>query len=409
MNCFLPDSRSFHTGDMDRRYATTRGTSRRMGRSPTAGSTCAETQPPQGAHGRWPTTAHGWDPASRRGAGGAGGGADACIIQQQQERLALNALEAEVDVAGQPVHRVAVESAVGDLGQPLSLSRRAESPWPGSLEASSSLQRPGGDAGTFRTGSLAPLCAPPSMRLVMGTPCPDIQSTYALGAVELVAGETQSISMCWALTSMGNVPPPVRRRWNSTPAPAYGADLLDGERCCRSCWRTSPLPDSSIRPDSLLHLLGGNGAGGAHRQRHLEALLLQTLQGVEDGVVLKGGGDDVLLALQPSQLRKRTAEPDCRPHAGGEEGSHGACSSGTGPWPSRALCSSSAACWPTVQAGGVSVVVLQRRQHGGQCHRTHLGGSGIICVYHRDSSEKIYLPFGMFSSIAGLTYQVQGV
>ena len=40
----------------------------------------------------------------------------ACI-QQQQKALALDALEAEVHVGGQPVHRVAVQRAVGDLTQ----------------------------------------------------------------------------------------------------------------------------------------------------------------------------------------------------------------------------------------------------------------------------------------------------
>ena len=52
------------------------------------------------------------------GAGTAGGRADALRIQKQQQALALNALKAEADIAGQTVHRVAVERTVRDLGQP---------------------------------------------------------------------------------------------------------------------------------------------------------------------------------------------------------------------------------------------------------------------------------------------------
>ena len=48
------------------------------------------------------------------GTGGAGGGADAPVIQQQEHGLPLNALKAEADVARQPVVPVPVEGAVGD-------------------------------------------------------------------------------------------------------------------------------------------------------------------------------------------------------------------------------------------------------------------------------------------------------
>ena len=41
-----------------------------------------------------------------------------CLIQQQQQAFALNALKAEVHVAGEPVDGVAVQGAVGNLGKP---------------------------------------------------------------------------------------------------------------------------------------------------------------------------------------------------------------------------------------------------------------------------------------------------
>ena len=40
--------------------------------------------------------------------------------------------------------------------------------------------------------------------------------------------------------------------------------------------------------------MGSDGSQRAHgEQLHLKALVLQPFQGVQDGVVLKGGGDDM--------------------------------------------------------------------------------------------------------------------
>ena len=47
------------------------------------------------------------------GAGRAGGGADAPVVQQQEQTFPLNALKTEVDIAGETVYRVAVEGGVG--------------------------------------------------------------------------------------------------------------------------------------------------------------------------------------------------------------------------------------------------------------------------------------------------------
>ena len=51
------------------------------------------------------------------GAGAAGGSADALLVQQEQEGLALDAFKAEVDVAGEPLFRVSVQGRMGDLLQ----------------------------------------------------------------------------------------------------------------------------------------------------------------------------------------------------------------------------------------------------------------------------------------------------
>ena len=47
----------------------------------------------------------------------AGRRADALHVEQEQQALALDTLEAEAHVAGQAVHGIAVECAVRDLGQ----------------------------------------------------------------------------------------------------------------------------------------------------------------------------------------------------------------------------------------------------------------------------------------------------
>ena len=49
------------------------------------------------------------------GAGRAGRCADTVHIQQEQQGFALNALEAEADVAGEAVDCIAVQGAVGNL------------------------------------------------------------------------------------------------------------------------------------------------------------------------------------------------------------------------------------------------------------------------------------------------------
>ena len=54
-----------------------------------------------------------------RGAGASRGSGDSLLVEQEQNALALDALKAEIDVAGETLCRVAVERAVGYLGQAL--------------------------------------------------------------------------------------------------------------------------------------------------------------------------------------------------------------------------------------------------------------------------------------------------
>ena len=51
------------------------------------------------------------------GAGATGGGADALLVQQEQERFAFDAFKAEADVSGEPLFRVAVQGGMRDFIQ----------------------------------------------------------------------------------------------------------------------------------------------------------------------------------------------------------------------------------------------------------------------------------------------------
>ena len=96
--------------------------------------------------------------------------------------------------------------------------------------------------------------------------------------------------------------------------PADRADLRDGQDGADLVVGVHGGDQAGVRPDGVRHLLGGDGAGGAHRQQlDLKALLLQLFQGVENGVVLKGGGDDVLFALALADAGGGDQMPDCRP------------------------------------------------------------------------------------------------
>ena len=80
--------------------------------------------------------------------------------------------------------------------------------------------------------------------------------------------------------------------------PAGRADLRNGQDGADLVVGVHGGDQAGVGTDSVRYLLGGDGADGAHRQQlDLKAFLFQLFQGVENGVMLKGGGDDVLLAL----------------------------------------------------------------------------------------------------------------
>ena len=86
------------------------------------------------------------------------------------------------------------------------------------------------------------------------------------------------------------------------PFPAHRADLRDGQNGANLVISVHDAHQSRVFPDGLLHLPGGNASQCSHGEKlHLEALGLQLFQGMQNGVMLKGSGDDVPFALSSPQ------------------------------------------------------------------------------------------------------------
>ena len=126
-----------------------------------------------------------------------------------------------------------------------------------------------------------------------------VQHPDALGAVELVSGQGQQVNVL-----LGHVHGQVTHRLDGVGveehpvAAAHLPNFGDGLHRANLVVGVHDGHQTGLRGHGLLHLLGGHHAVFVDVQEgDGKALLLQGLQGVEHGVVLKGGGDDVGLAL----------------------------------------------------------------------------------------------------------------
>ena len=325
-----------------------------------------------------------------RGARAAGGRADALVVQQQQQGFALDALKAEADVAGQTVRPVTVQFTVGDPVQP------GNQPVPQGAQAGGVGFHPGAGLGEGRchahdggdvlgTGPLVPLlCAAPDERL-QRQPLPGIQRADALGPVELVRGEGEQVDLL-RLHVDEQMPRSLHRVGVEEHAllPANRADLRNGLDGADLVVGVHDGHQAGILADGLCHLLRGDQAAAVHIQQcHVIALLFQLLQGVQHSVVLKGGGDDVLLAPARAQ------------GSGGQDGLvvRLAAAGGEDDLPrvaAQAACDASTCVLQRlpgllpegIQAGGVSIQLIQIGDHGLDGSLAHPGRCGIVCVYH---------------------------
>ena len=129
----------------------------------------------------------------------------------------------------------------------------------------------------------------------------DIQADTGLPAVTVVytilhaggkfGGENSGYKVAGGLHGVGME--------QDTFFPADRADLRNGQDGADLVVGIHGGDQAGVGADGVRYLLGGDGADGVHRQQlDLKAFLFQLFQGVENGVVLKGGGDDVLLPLR---------------------------------------------------------------------------------------------------------------
>ena len=255
-------------------------------------------------------------------------GADALGAQAQQHALALDELEGDVDVVGQALGGMAVEEAVGDLcgdaldgvvadgGLALVLLLAL------CLCQDGRLGKADDACGVFGRGALAALLAAAVDEVGDAHAAAHVEHADALGAVELVA-----------------------RGAHEVDAQLLDVDLLVAEGLHGVC-----VEDDLVGVGDGRELLDGlDGADlvvGEHDRRHdgvradgclegrgidqavlvdvevgdLEALLLEELGGVQDGVVLDLGGDEVLALLVLVGVHDALEGPVvCLGAAGGEE------------------------------------------------------------------------------------------
>ena len=166
----------------------------------------------------------------------AGGGADALLVKQEQQALALDALKAEVHVAGKTLRRVAVERRCAEWSwsPAMSLSRRAltYAAFFSMIRARlGKRRRHADDAGDiFRTGTFAALLrAALDQRSSAGMPRRAYSTPTPFGPWNLCA-EMESISMFSAFTSMAQMARRLHRVRVEQHAlfAADRADLRDG-------------------------------------------------------------------------------------------------------------------------------------------------------------------------------------
>ena len=235
----------------------------------------------------------------------------------------------------------------------------------------------------LRTGPLAPLLGAALDDVHQREALADIQRTHALGAMELVAGKAQHIDVLFL-----HIDVQVTGSLNGigveghTGLLADGADLGNGQDGADLIVGIHGGHQAGIRPNGILHLLGGDIVALVHiQQLDFKTFLFQLLQGVQHGMVLKSGGNNVLLALLLSQtgggnnglvvgfrsaggednLPGLTAQALRHGLPGGIQGLLGLLAHG-------------------VQAGRVAVNRCHIRQHGIDGRLAHLGRCRVIRV-----------------------------
>ena len=139
---------------------------------------------------------------------------------------------------------------------------------------------------------------------------------------------------------------------------------------------------AGIGADGILDLLSGDVMTLAYIQvGDFKAFLLQPGQGVTNGMVLKGGGDDVLLALALADAGSGNQSLVVGlAAAGGEEDLPGLAAQALSHGGTGSVQSFLGGLANGVQRRGIAVNFVEVRQHGINGHLAHSGGCRVICV-----------------------------
>ena len=240
----------------------------------------------------------------------AGRRADALCVEQKQQALALDALEAEAHVAGETIHGIAVERAVRDLGQAVDQAvAQGADPFRVLVEVCAGVferrshAHDGGDV--LRTRALAALLRAALDEVRQEDALTGVQRAGALRPVKLVRGERQQVDVL-RLDVNGQM-----------PRGLHGVGVEQHARLAADCTDRADWQDGAdlvvgvhdgnqarILADGALDLLRRHGADGADgEQLDGEALFFELFQRVQHGVVLECGRNDVLFAFAFAEAR----------------------------------------------------------------------------------------------------------
>ena len=165
--------------------------------------------------------------------------------------------------------------------------------------------RHGRDAGdVFRAAALAALLRAALDEVREDDAAPRVKHTHALRAVELVRGQAQQIDMHRVHVDLH-----VARRLHRVGVEQHAAFMADRADCLDRLNGADLVVgehdghEAGIIADGLRDLLRRDKSVRVHVQkRYLKALFFQPLQGMQDGVMLKRGGNDVLFALARAEI-----------------------------------------------------------------------------------------------------------
>ena len=326
------------------------------------------------------------------GAGGTGANADAVLLQEVQRILGGHAGDGQ----GQDVGRIvsAVDADALQVGNFLDgVVQQCLLPLDVSLEGGRTHAAGGGEAedggGTLGAGAEIVLLTAADQKCGEGfEPGADVQRARTLGAVDLVAGHGDQIRT-QGLGLEGDLQEALDRVGVEHGVGAELADQLrhlgDGHH------RTGLVVDhhdghqEGILPQGGLQICQRNAALAVGLEvGDLKALVLQLLHGVEDGVVLHTGRDDVLVLFAEPLGGAEQGPVVGLGAAGGEEHPVRLCAHGGGhlhPGGPQELRHIDA---ETIEGAGIAPVF----RHGG-CHRRHslgtgLRGGGIVQIDHNN-------------------------